>query len=73
MTVAERWLYLALAAKETLAANGVGDDRAAVVYKRRGGASSADELVAYLDFGGDVTSTSGPFAVTVSTPITLQN
>lgn len=27
--------------------------RGAVIYKSRGGASSADELVAYLDFGSD--------------------
>lgn len=46
---------------------------AAVIYKRRGGASSADELVAYVDFGGNITSTADTFTVTFSTPITLQN
>lgn len=40
-----------------------------VVYKRRGGAASADELVYCNDFGGSVI---GPFAVGQTT-ITLQN
>ena len=44
----------------------------AVIYKSRGGASSADELVAYIDFGGDVSSAGGTFSIGVST-ITLQN
>ena len=47
--------------------------RAAVIYKSRGGASSADELVAYVDFGADITSTADTFTVTFSTPITFQN
>lgn len=47
--------------------------RAAVIYKSRGGASSADELVAYVDFGSDVTSTADTFTVTFSTPLTIQN
>ena len=46
--------------------------RGGVIYKSRGGASSADELIAYIDFGGDVSSTSATFSVGVST-ITLQN
>jgi hypothetical protein len=46
--------------------------RGAVYYKRRGGASSADELVAYIDFGGDITSTLGTFALTAST-LRIQN
>jgi hypothetical protein len=46
--------------------------RALVYYKSRGGASSADELVAYDDFGSDVSSSGGTFTVTAST-ITLQN
>jgi hypothetical protein len=46
--------------------------RALVIYKSRGGASSADELVAYNDFGSDVSSSSGTFSVAAST-ITLQN
>ena len=46
--------------------------RGAVIYKSRGGASSADELVAYNDFGSDVASASGTFSVGTSV-ITLQN
>ena len=46
--------------------------RGCVYYKSRGGASSADELVAYNDFGSDVSSAGGTFSVAVST-ITLQN
>lgn len=47
--------------------------RAAVIYKTRGGASSADELVAYVDFGSDIASTGGTFAVTFSSALTFQN
>jgi len=46
--------------------------RAAVIYKSRGGASSADELVCYLDFVSDVSSTASTFSLGSST-ITLQN
>lgn len=46
--------------------------RGCVYYKSRGGAASADELVAYNDFGSDVSSSGGTFSVTAST-ITLQN
>lgn len=47
--------------------------RGAVIYKSRGGSSSADELVAYIDFGSvDVSSTAATFTVGAST-ITLQN
>lgn len=46
--------------------------RGAVYYKSRGGASSADELVAYVDFAGDVSSTGATFSLGSST-ITLQN
>lgn len=38
-----------------------------VIRKRRGGASSADELVAVVDFGADITSTAGTFTVGAST------
>lgn len=44
----------------------------AVYYKRRGGLASADELVAYIDFGGVITSTLGTFALTAST-LRIQN
>lgn len=46
---------------------------AAVIYKHRGGLATADELVAYVDFGADITATSGTFSVTFSSPLTLQN
>jgi len=38
--------------------------RGAVLYKARGGASTADELISYLDFGSDITSTAGNFNIT---------
>lgn len=38
--------------------------RGAVLYKARGGASTADELIGYLDFGSDITSTAGNFVIT---------
>lgn len=44
----------------------------AVYYKSRGGASSADELIAYADFGGTVTATNDTFALAATT-ITIQN
>ena len=47
--------------------------RAAVIYKHRGGVASADNLVCYVDFGSDVASTGGTFAVTFSSPLTIQN
>lgn len=53
-------------ASSTLTARGL------VYYKSRGGASSADELVAYNDFGSDVSTAGGTFSVAAST-ITLQN
>jgi len=46
--------------------------RGAVYYKARGGASSADNLVAYIDFGSDITSTNGTWALTAST-LRIQN
>ncbi len=46
--------------------------RSCVYYKSRGGASSADELVAVVDFGSDVASSGSTFAVSAST-IQIQN
>jgi len=46
--------------------------RAAVIYKSRGGLASADELVCYVDFGADVSSSSATFSLGSST-ITLAN
>lgn len=37
--------------------------RGAVLYKSRGGASSADELICYIDFGADKVSTAGTFTI----------
>lgn len=47
--------------------------RGGVIYKSRGGASSADELVGYVDFGSDISSTSGTFSVTITSPLRFQN
>lgn len=41
--------------------------RRAVYYKRRGGASSADELVGQDDFGADVTTAAGTFTLQATT------
>lgn len=41
--------------------------RKAVYYKSRGGAASADELVAVNDFGSDVVSSGGTFTLNAST------
>jgi hypothetical protein len=46
--------------------------RGAVYYKSRGGLATADELVAYIDFGADIISTNGTWALTAST-LRIQN
>lgn len=46
--------------------------RYAVYYKSRGGASSADELIAQNDFATDVATAAGTFTLNAST-IRLQN
>lgn len=46
--------------------------RKAVYYKSRGGASTADELVAVNDFGADVSTTAGTFTLNAST-LRIQN
>jgi hypothetical protein len=43
--------------------------RYAVIYKSRGGLSSADELVGYIDFGADVSSTAGTFTLDFTTSV----
>lgn len=40
--------------------------RGAVFYKSRGGASTADELICYLDFGSDITSTAANFVIQIA-------
>lgn len=47
----------------TWAAANITNARGLVLYKRRGGAASADELVFYGDFLADKTSTGGDFVV----------
>lgn len=47
--------------------------RAGVIYKSRGGLASADELVGYVDFLSDISSTNGTFAVTITSPLRFQN
>ena len=42
--------------------------RTAVIYKSRGGASSADELLAYCTEAGDIVSTGGTFTVDLPAP-----
>jgi len=46
--------------------------RKAVYYKSRGGAASADELIAVIDNGTDVTSTGATFTLNAST-LRIQN
>lgn len=41
--------------------------RKAVYYKSRGGAASADELIAVIDFGSDVSTNNGTFTLQSST------
>lgn len=47
--------------------------RGAVLYKARGGASSADELVCYFDFGSDKTSTGATFTFSQTAPIIFRH
>lgn len=44
----------------------------AVIYKSTG-TSSSDNLVAFLDFGSNVTSTNGTFTVDITSPLRIQN
>lgn len=46
--------------------------RAAVIYKSTGVAAN-DTLIAYVDFGSDVSSTNAAFAVTFSSALRFQN
>jgi len=47
--------------------------RYCVVYKRRGGASSADELICLGDFGSDTITTGGTFTIDFTGPLRYQN
>lgn len=46
--------------------------RKAVLYKSRGGASTADEVIVVNDFGSDVSTTAGTFTLNAST-LRIQN
>lgn len=45
--------------------------RRAVIYKDRGGLSSADEVVAVIDFGSDQTTNGTDFVVQLSSALTI--
>jgi hypothetical protein len=47
--------------------------RAAIIYKSAGGTAAGDVLVAYVDFGQDVSSTAAAFSVTFSSALRFQN
>jgi hypothetical protein len=47
--------------------------RYGMVRRARGGAASADELVATLDFGSTITSTNGTFATNETAPFYINN
>lgn len=51
----------------------IANARYGVIRKRRGGALSADELLACIDFGANISSTAADFVVTPSTPLKFQN
>ncbi len=51
----------------------ISNAQGVVIYKRRGGLASADELVAYVDFGTPQSTVSGTFVASFSTPLTMQN
>jgi hypothetical protein len=42
----------------------IASARYGIIYKSRGGASTADELLALIDFGGDQSVTAATFAIT---------
>lgn len=44
-------------------ANSTITARGAVLYRSRGGAANADELVCYFDFGADKSSSAGSFSI----------
>lgn len=49
------------------ASSTIANARKAIIYKSRGGAASADELVACIDNGSDVSTSSGTLTLTAST------
>lgn len=47
--------------------------KGAVIYVAKGGAATADNLIAYVDFNQPISSTNASFAVTFSAPLRFQN
>jgi hypothetical protein len=47
----------------TWASSTITNARYAAIYKSRGGASSADDLIQLVDFGSDKSSSNGPFTI----------
>lgn len=47
--------------------------RYCAIYRYRSTTASANELICVLDFGSNQTSNAGTFAVSITTPITIQN
>lgn len=65
----ENWTF----ADITWPGSTITNARATVIYKHRGGLASADELVAYCDFGADESSVSADFISHFTAPLKLQN
>jgi hypothetical protein len=65
----ENWTFADIA----WAAATITNARAVVIYKHRGGASSADELVAYCDFGANESSTAATFTAHFISALVIQN
>lgn len=61
-----------LDADDVVWANSTITARGAVLYKSRGGAASADELIKYFDFGADKVSVGAPFSLLVNAGGLLQ-
>lgn len=65
----ENWTF----ADIVWAASTIANARACVIYKHRGGLASADELVAYCDFGANESSVAADFTAHFTAPLKLQN
>jgi hypothetical protein len=46
--------------------------RGHVIYKHRGGASSADEIIAFVDYGSNKSSAGNDFVAKTTTPLRFQ-
>jgi len=65
----ELWTFADIA----WAAATITNARAVVVYKHRGGAASADELVFYGDFGANQSSVAATFTAHFTSALIIQN